>query len=466
MIHTQNVPKRDEDGQKIRISRAREDLESRTSKIATPDAFSRSFPRENTDKMRTNAPAVTRIRSNLVVFLFAVFVRALLVVALDASSSTSSGAPLLQAGVPTSFSRGSSKYLAAVLGAPNAAGQRREGVERAPSILRAAGIVNDIRALGWDARDLGDAHEPKPPVPSPPHGPPGPPTVSRVRKTNAWRDADAAALHEMVARRVHDAKTSGAVPLILGGDHSVAIGSIAGALRDDPALSVIWIDAHADVNTPQVSETGNLHGMSLAMVAGLADRASWPDGAYDWLLKDDDDFHDDRVRRVQPRLDLRRLVYVGLRDVDPPEADRIANLGIKAFTAERVRSLGAQRVARLALDHLRVANGGDAPTSLHVSLDVDSLDPTRMNATGTPVPDGLELADVVDFLRETRRGAAITSADLVELNVEVVDEATRGGYVNTAKGLARALLGEAGCAEPARDNKAVTGWGVTREKSS
>ena len=108
--------------------------------------------------MRTNAPAVTRIRSNLVVFLFAVFVRALLVVALDASSSTSSGAPLLQAGVPTSFSRGSSKYLAAVLGAPNAAGQRREGVERAPSILRAAGIVNDIRALGWDARDLGDAH--------------------------------------------------------------------------------------------------------------------------------------------------------------------------------------------------------------------------------------------------------------------------------------------------------------------
>ena len=100
--------------------------------------------------MRTNAPAVTRIRSNLVVFLFAVFVRALLVVALDASSSTSSGAPLLQAGVPTSFSRGSSKYLAAVLGAPNAAGQRREGVERAPSILRAAGIVNDIRALGWD----------------------------------------------------------------------------------------------------------------------------------------------------------------------------------------------------------------------------------------------------------------------------------------------------------------------------
>ena len=89
-----------------------------------------------------------------------------------------------------------------------------------------------------------------------------------------------------------------------------------------------------------------------------------------------------------------------------------------------------------------------------------------MKATGTPVSDGLELTDVVDFLRETRRGAAITSADLVELNVEVVDEATRGGYVDTAKGLARALLGEAGCAEPARDNKAVTGWGVTREKSS
>lgn len=402
--------------------------------------------------MGTNAPAVTRIRSNLVVFIFAVFVRALLVVALDASSSTSSGAPLLQAGVPSSFSRGSSKYLAAVVGAPNAAGQRREGVERAPSILRAAGIVDDIRALGWDARDLGDAHEPKPPVPSPPHGPPGPPTVPRVRKTNAWRDAEAAALHELVARRVHDAKTSGAVPLILGGDHSVAIGSIAGALRDDPALSVVWIDAHADVNTPRVSETGNLHGMSLAMVAGLADRASWPDGAYDWLLEDDDDSRDDdvrdRVRRVQPRLDLRRLVYVGLRDVDPPEASLIAELGIKAFTAADVRSLGAERVARLALDHLRVANGGEAITSLHVSLDVDSLDPALMNATGTPVPLGLDVEDVAGFLRELRRDAKITSADLVELNVELVDEATRGGYVDTARALARALLGEAGCAEP------------------
>ena len=106
----------------------------------------------------------------------------------------------------------------AVLGAPNASGQRRAGVERAPAILRAAGILDDIRSLGWDVDDLGDAHAPKLPVPSPPHGP---------RKTNAWGDADAAALHSAVADRVHDALASGAVPLILGGDHSVSIGSVA-----------------------------------------------------------------------------------------------------------------------------------------------------------------------------------------------------------------------------------------------
>ena len=105
---------------------------------------------------------------------------------------------------------------------------------------------------------------------------------------------------------------------------------------------------------------------------------------------------------------------------------------------------------RLALDHLRVANGGEALTSLHVSLDVDSLDPSLMNATGTPVPLGLDVEDVAGFLRELRRDAKITSADLVELNVELVDEATRGGYVDTARALARALLGEAGCAEPGR----------------
>ena len=218
--------------------------------------------------MRPHASAASNpCRSSLVVFIFAVFTRALLVVALDASSSTSIVAPGVgghHAGVP-SHSRGKYQRVA-VLGAPNAAGQRRAGVERAPAILRAAGILDDIRSLGWDVDDLGDAHAPKLPVPSP-----------RVRKTNAWGDADAAALHSAVADRVHDAIASGAVPMILGGDHSVSIGSVAGALRHDPRLSVVWIDAHADVNSPEMSETGNFHGMSLAMVAGLAAPASWPD---------------------------------------------------------------------------------------------------------------------------------------------------------------------------------------------
>jgi len=379
------------------------------------------------------------------VFIFAVFTRALLVVALDASSSTSIGAPGVggnHAGVP-SHSRGKYQRVA-VLGAPNAAGQRRAGVERAPAILRAAGILDDIRSLGWDVDDLGDAHAPKLPVPSPPHGP---------RKTNAWGDADAAALHSAVADRVHEAIASGAVPLILGGDHSVSIGSVAGALRHDPRLSVVWIDAHADVNSPEMSETGNLHGMSLAMVAGLAAPASWPDGAYDWLLKDDDspgavggaEDTNTAVRR-QPKLNLKRVVYVGLRDVDKAERELIAQLGIKAFTAEDVRSIGARDVARLAIEHLRFVNGdAEGGVTTHVSLDVDSLDPKFMKATGTPVAGGLVPDDVASLLDEIRRRSRVTSVDLVELNVDLVDGGERAGYVDTARGLARALLGEAGC---------------------
>ena len=398
--------------------------------------------------MRPHASAASNpCRSSLVVFIFAVFTRALLVVALDASSSTSVGAPGggHHAGVP-SHSRG--KYTrVAVLGAPNASGQRRAGVERAPAILRAAGILDDIRSLGWDVDDLGDAHAPKLPVPSPPHGPPPP------RKTNAWGDADAAALHSAVADRVHDAIASGAVPLILGGDHSVSIGSVAGALRHDPRLSVVWIDAHADVNSPEMSETGNLHGMSLAMVAGLAAPASWPDGAYDWLLKDDDspgavggaEDTNTAVRR-QPKLNLKRVVYVGLRDVDKAERELIAQLGIKAFTAEDVRSIGARDVARLAIEHLRFVNGdAEGGVTTHVSLDVDSLDPIFMKATGTPVADGLVPDDVASLLDEIRLRSRVTSVDLVELNVDLVDEGERAGYVDTARGLARALLGEAGC---------------------
>ena len=396
--------------------------------------------------MRPHASAASNpCRSSLVVFIFAVFTRALLVVALDASSSTSVGAPGggHHAGVP-SHSRG--KYTrVAVLGAPNASGQRRAGVERAPAILRAAGILDDIRSLGWDVDDLGDAHAPKLPVPSPPHGP---------RKTNAWGDADAAALHSAVADRVHDALASGAVPLILGGDHSVSIGSVAGALRHDPRLSVVWIDAHADVNSPEMSETGNFHGMSLAMVAGLAAPASWPDGAYDWLLKDDDSpgavggaEDDNTAVRRQPKLNLKRVVYVGLRDVDKAERELIEQLGIKAFTAEDVRSMGARDVARLAIEHLRAVSDGDAEggVTTHVSLDVDSLDPIFMKATGTPVADGLVPDDVASLLDEIRLRSRVTSVDLVEMNVDLVDEGERAGYVDTARGLARALLGEAGC---------------------
>lgn len=396
--------------------------------------------------MRPHASAASNpCRSSLVVFIFAVFTRALLVVALDASSSTSVGAPAggHHAGVP-SHSRGKYQRVA-VLGAPNASGQRRAGVERAPAILRAAGILDDIRSLGWDVDDLGDAHAPKLPVPSPPHGP---------RKTNAWGDADAAALHSAVADRVHDALASGAVPLILGGDHSVSIGSVAGALRHDPRLSVVWIDAHADVNSPEMSETGNMHGMSLAMVAGLAAPASWPDGAYDWLLKDDDSpgavggaEDDNTAVRRQPKLNLKCVVYIGLRDVDKAERTLIAQLGIKAFTAEDVRNMGARDVARLAIEHLRAVSDGDAEggVTTHVSLDVDSLDPIYMKATGTPVAGGLVPDDVASLLDEIRLRSRVTSVDLVELNVDLVDEGERAGYVDTARGLARALLGEAGC---------------------
>ena len=399
----------------------------------------------DTNKMRPHASAASNpCRSSLVVFIFAVFTRTLLVVALDASSSTSIGAPGVgghHAGVP-SHSRGKYQRVA-VLGAPNAAGQRRAGVERAPAILRAAGILDDIRSLGWDVDDLGDAHAPKLPVPSP-----------RVRKTNAWGDADAAALHSAVADRVHDAIASGAVPMILGGDHSVSIGSVAGALRHDPRLSVVWIDAHADVNSPEMSETGNFHGMSLAMVAGLAAPASWPTGAYDWLLKDDDSpgavggaEDDNTAVRRQPKLNLKRVVYVGLRDVDKAERELIEQLGIKAFTAEDVRSMGARDVARLAIEHLRAVSDGDAEggVTTHVSLDVDSLDPIFMKATGTPVAGGLVPDDVASLLDEIRRRSRVTSVDLVELNVDLVDEGERAGYVDTARGLARALLGEAGC---------------------
>lgn len=231
--------------------------------------------------------------------------------------------------------------------------------------------------------------------------------------------------------------------MTLGGDHSIAAGSIAGVLAARPEAGVVWVDAHADINAPGTSPSGNLHGTPLSFLLRLLHASSEAPRAlagWEWLA------------RVPPLLPSR-LAYIGLRDLDPGEKAAIVSLGLRAFTMADVDRLGIGRVVEAALEHLAgtadaaagSSLGGEAaaeegarggvteaphphpyhhPTPalagglrpLHLSFDIDAVDPALAPATGTPVPGGLTLREA-HYIAETVAGTGLLgSMDLVEIN--------------------------------------------------
>jgi arginase len=223
---------------------------------------------------------------------------------------------------------------------------------------------------------------------------------------------------------------SGELPIVLGGDHSLSWGSVSGASRAALKLGVIWIDAHADLNTPDSSLSGNHHGMPLAFLGGLCASAG-----------------EDTDQRAS--LGFENLCYLGLRDVDPFEQRTITAAGIWNRTMDEWRRDGIGRGIEDALAHL-AANGVDA---IHVSFDVDVLDPGVFPATGTPVADGLDVAGAMTVMQ--RLGSApvpVASLDVVELN-PLLDES--GSSTEIAASLLAAFL-EARTRPRARE--AVGGW--------
>lgn len=261
------------------------------------------------------------------------------------------------------------------IGAPFSGGQPLAGAELGPSALRASSLPRAAAALGWTWHDCGD-------VPAARAGAAG---------------ASAGAVCADVARATEDAARAGDFVLLAGGDHSVAAGSVAGALAARPDAGVVWVDAHADINTPSESPSGNLHGMPLALLLGRV-RAGELGADWEWLL-----------RRGAAPLSPKALVYVGLRDLDPGEVAAIRSLGILSFTMADVDRLGIARVMEAVLAAL-------AGRPLHLSFDVDGVDPTTISATGTAVPGGLSYREshfLCEALAASRR---LVSVDIVEIN--------------------------------------------------
>ncbi|EER26426.1 Arginase, catabolizes arginine to ornithine and urea [Coccidioides posadasii str. Silveira] len=267
-------------------------------------------------------------------------------------------------------------------------GQPNQGVD--PSGLIEAGLLDQLRDdLEYDIRHDGQVHTYAEFVPE--HDP-------NHRGMKKPRTVSAAT--QQLSRQVYEHAREGRLVLTLGGDHSIAIGTISGtakAIRErlGREMAVIWVDAHADINRPEDSDSGNIHGMPLAFLTGLAKDDN--EDMFGWLQPDN---------LISPR----KLVYIGLRDVDRAEKRLLREHGIKAFSMHDIDKYGIGRVVEMALAHI----GQDTP--IHLSFDVDALDPQWAPSTGTPVRGGLTLREG-DFIAESiHETGSLVAMDLVEVN--------------------------------------------------
>jgi len=286
-----------------------------------------------------------------------------------------------------------------IIQAPIALGQTLLGVDEAPGILLKNGLVSHIESLGWNVAkisevDVRDLKWNSPHALLPAH----------QQGLNIKFPIELGESCSEIAEISKASQEAKAFTLTLGGDHSIAIGSIGGALLARPNLGVIWVDAHGDFNTPETSPSGNIHGMPLSFLTGFMKKYSL--SSFEWLKN---------------FLLPNQLVLIGIRSIDPEERELMKSWGVHVFSMTEVDRYGIGGVMDRALEIL--LKDGDRP--LYLSYDVDSIDPHFAPSTGTRVRGGLSYREahyIAESIAETK---ALVGMDLVEIN-------PRLGYVDPA----------------------------------
>ncbi len=290
-----------------------------------------------------------------------------------------------------------------IYGVPMDLGQSRRGVDMGPSAIRYAGLQSRLENLGWTVYDAGNINAP----------------VSE--QIAADETFEGHSTHHMsaiaaVAQEIHDAMLKSVRAnedaIFLGGDHSISIGSISGALHRGDKVGVIWVDAHGDFNTPKTSPSGNIHGMVVTSLMGQGPS----------ILSIGE-------RRLKPD----QIVMIGTRDLDFEERIALRESGIKVMTMRDIDEDGMANVVRSALETL-----GDVE-AIHVSFDMDSLDPTVAPGVGTPVQGGLNYREAHLLLEMLADDGRVRSMDIVEVN-PILD--TFNYTAEIAVGLAASLFGQ------------------------
>ena len=284
-------------------------------------------------------------------------------------------------------------------------GQDRRGVDMGPSAIRYARLAGALEDLGYPVADLGNVETPIP--------------ETVVEASGTRHVAAVRAVCEKVADRARDMVLGGLFPIFLGGDHSVSIGTVsgvAGAARDPGVgrTGVLWVDAHADFNTPETSPSGNVHGMPLATLTGRG--------------------HPDLVGVGGEGASIRPedTALVGLRSVDAEERQFLKEAGVNVYTMKEVDAYGAATVIRRALHDLSHLD------RVHLSLDLDAVDPEVAPGVGTPVRGGLTYREAHLIMELANEAGIVTSLDVVEVN-PILD--VRNGTAELAVELVGSLMG-------------------------
>jgi len=271
-----------------------------------------------------------------------------------------------------------------IIGVPLDLGAGRRGVDMGPSAFRVAEINHRVRDLGYVVEDAGDVH-----VEIAETHDPGDPRLKYLREIRETCTN--------VRDRVRQAVDAGSIPVVLGGDHSIAMGTIAGVSAHHQArgerIGLVWFDAHADANSAETSPSGNIHGMPLAVALGIGEPSLTGLGG------------------APPMVDGARAALVGIRDVDVRERDNVRASGIGTFTMRDIDERGMRTVMEEA-----IARATNDSAGIHVSFDLDGMDPDYAPGVGTPSPGGLSYREAhlaMEMLADTGK---LISAELVEVN--------------------------------------------------
>lgn len=282
-------------------------------------------------------------------------------------------------------------------------GADRRGVDMGPSAVRYAGLNARLQQMGVEVEDLGNLNVPQP-------------ETREIKDTKLKYLPEIVSVSQELCNMVAKAVRDGFIPLVVGGDHSIGIGSLAGMAKVKKKVGVLWFDTHGDFNSPATTSSGNIHGMPLSVAMGIGDERLVSIGG------------------DGPKVSEENTVLVGIRNLDPEERESLLTTRVTVFTMSDIDQLGMKEVMRRALDI--VSHGTDG---VHVSFDMDIIDPAMAPGVGTPAPGGINYREAHLAMELVAEAGIMSSLEVAEVN-PILD--VRNQTAELAVGLITSALGK------------------------